>query len=605
MRCFWGALLILLTLPGALSAQSVLDRAEYADRLRAMWLGQCIANWTGLRTEGARVEPPFFTDEDWGTIPPGMSLPIDFVLWLDPWPADDDTDIEYVYLHLMSKAKSPWLSPAQIRDGWLTHMDPAFIWVSNYRAWQLMGENARPPATGLEHPNWYCYHIDAQLTTEFFGALAPRMPGAAMRLADLPIRTTASGHAAHAAQFFAALYALAMDVDPQLPGRQRAIWLVQNARRWIPQESKAQAAVALVLNDFLANPDVNDWERTRDLIYEHFQLHAAANGWLYRGWTESTVNFACGVMALLYGQCDFKRTVQIGTLSGWDSDNCTATMGGLLGLMLGTDALRAQFPGWTFSDRFDIARTRNNLPDYLPNDPEADDTFTMMALRMLPLIDQVVEAAGGAVDLKHNRWILPDQPRLGPPHASPSWSQFVRSANNTVRARGGSVSAASAPAPPGPGPSGSPNPALFANGLEMDFSGRESWGQHAQFFSSQGAGYAPGQILALTVTYSLPVAVERVRLIEGPHSAQGGWFESLSLDLWIAGVWAPQVFTLSEPLDPARPYQVIDLVLDAPLVASGIRVSGPPGGTGKFVTCLELDALAPAERIPGPAIPRP
>jgi hypothetical protein len=29
-----------------------IDRADDTDRLRAMWLGQCIANWTGLPRAG-------------------------------------------------------------------------------------------------------------------------------------------------------------------------------------------------------------------------------------------------------------------------------------------------------------------------------------------------------------------------------------------------------------------------------------------------------------------------------------------------------------------------------------------------------------------------
>ena len=50
------------------------------------------------------------------------------------------------------------------------------------------------------------------------------------------------------------------------------------------------------------------------------------------GVNDASVNLATGVMALLYGNGDYKRTVQIATLSGWDSDNSTASLGGLFGL---------------------------------------------------------------------------------------------------------------------------------------------------------------------------------------------------------------------------------------------------------------------------------
>ena len=33
----------------------VLDRSDYRDRLRAFWMSESIANWTGLQTEGRRT----------------------------------------------------------------------------------------------------------------------------------------------------------------------------------------------------------------------------------------------------------------------------------------------------------------------------------------------------------------------------------------------------------------------------------------------------------------------------------------------------------------------------------------------------------------------
>ena len=68
-------------------------------------LGELIANWTGLTTEGLVTMPPFLTDDDWGgNVGNGV---IDFVVDQDPWLADDDTDIEYVYAHLLDLNQDP------------------------------------------------------------------------------------------------------------------------------------------------------------------------------------------------------------------------------------------------------------------------------------------------------------------------------------------------------------------------------------------------------------------------------------------------------------------------------------------------------------------
>ena len=72
-----------LTACGNQSNYLVLSRADYQDRLRAFWLSQSIANWTGLQTEGRRTQIPYYTDEDWDKF--------GFILNQSPWwSADDD-----------------------------------------------------------------------------------------------------------------------------------------------------------------------------------------------------------------------------------------------------------------------------------------------------------------------------------------------------------------------------------------------------------------------------------------------------------------------------------------------------------------------------------
>ncbi|WP_437916580.1 ADP-ribosylglycohydrolase family protein [Sorangium sp. So ce302] len=390
-----------------------LDRAAYAERLRAMWIGACIANWTGLRTEGVRIERPFFTDADWGKPLGRDGAPIDFVV-LDPCPADDDTDIEYVYLHLMTEAGTLFLSPERIRDGWRAHIND-FIWVSNRRARDLLERGVLPPATSDPALNPDALQIDAQLTTEIFGALAPGMPDLALRIADLPIRTTARDHAAHAAQFHVLLFSLAATVDLEKPRRQEIVRIVREARGYLPAESKAADVIDFVLSAYLSTSDRAEdrdgWERARDAIADRYQERASAYGFVYRGFTESAINLATATLALLFGEGSFRRTVQIGSLSGWDSDNGTATMGSLVALIGGMEELRRAFPGARLSDRYRIHRTRPTLPDRLPQDREAEDTFTDVARRMAALVDLAVQERGGQVE--PTRWVVPPGSRRG------------------------------------------------------------------------------------------------------------------------------------------------------------------------------------------------
>ncbi|GAA3716420.1 hypothetical protein GCM10022224_097510 [Nonomuraea antimicrobica] len=577
-----------------------LDRDTYADRLQAMWLAECIANWTGLNTELQRQAPPFYTDADWGTNQGRSGAKIDFVIQA-PWGADDDTDIEYTYTHLMTNvAKSPWLTAEQIADGWKEHIN-RFIWVSNARARELMGQGILPPSTGMNVANKGSLMIDAQLTTEVFGAVAPGRPDLAMEIADLPIQTTADGYATHISQYYAVLYSLATVVDPKLSGRDQALWLTREARKYIPDTSKAADIVDFVLADFLANPDVNDWEATRDRIYQRYQADAASNGFIFRPYpigpgrelaVEAAINFATGVLALLYGEGDYRRTIQVGTLSGWDSDNPTATLGGLIGLMRGTDYIRAQFPGTTLSDNYNAYRTRDNLPDYLPDDPAATDTFTLLAERMLPLVDQAVKAGGGKVSTRS--WNIktvaaPDPANLTSlAAANPVMDLYQRSANNQVRLTGGSVQASTSATGSTDG-GGQASAAAFADGREANFSGYEP-PQDAQFFS----GRADGPV-SFSVTYNRQVRVDTVRFMTGDHTETGGWLESAKVELrGPDGRWRAAKAVPDSELNSGRPYQIVDFDLGRSTTVTGVRVVGELGESA-YATVAELDALAPSK----------
>ena len=120
---------------------TTISRVTYHDQLQGFWLGQCIANWTGLVTEMDKIgnvgeikTGDFYTRNDWGQsdqpsiwaegVPSEWSATIDFV-FRGPdeiWGADDDTDIEYMYQHLLYTNGTSMLNPQQIRDGWLTHI---------------------------------------------------------------------------------------------------------------------------------------------------------------------------------------------------------------------------------------------------------------------------------------------------------------------------------------------------------------------------------------------------------------------------------------------------------------------------------------------------
>ena len=319
------------------------------------------------------------------------------------------------------------LSPQQIRAGWLRHIysdentpftnsegeKENFLWVSNQRAHDLMRtEGLLPPATGNPANNPEFDMIDAQLTTEIFGLFAPARPDIALKLSYLPIRTTARHNSAWASEFYVVMYSLASYVDPELPIREQIHWMADQARRRLPDDSYSAKMFDFVKSRYTAGVP---WEQARDEVYVRYQVEQqdgydiSSRDIYCNGCFASGINFASSIVSLLYGEGDYQETVKIAVLAGWDSDNPAATWGGLLGFMHGKEGLERAF-GRKFADRFNIHRTRGNFPN------DGIDTFQNMAAKGVFVVDRVVqEEMGGGVDLKNNRWLIPNAgPQVGP-----------------------------------------------------------------------------------------------------------------------------------------------------------------------------------------------
>ena len=410
---------------------------DYKNRLHGFWLGQSIGNWTGLITEmdkiGSKSTLPFYTDNDWGKsdepafwgelVPHSQTIEFYLVSDGNHWGADDDTDMEYLYAHLHTLYKSLKLTPEQIREGWLKHtyseedapfykkFDHStphrenFLWVSNEKARILMEDGFVPPETSNPKYNSKSSMIDAQLTTEIFGLLSPGNPQNAIDMAYLPIRTTATGNAALVANFYVYMHSLAFELHPSDILGENLKELAIEAAQLFPSKSTPKKIFEYVLSHYDNNTDKQDWEHTRNAIYERYQVQSN-DGYIYKEPFDSMINFAASLISLFYGDGDLKRTIQIAALVGWDSDNPAATWGGLLGFIYGANSIKNVFSETNLSDTFWIHRTRRNFPTSY-NDEPGIDHFHAMANRETLIVNRVIEEKmSGCIDNNRENWIF-------------------------------------------------------------------------------------------------------------------------------------------------------------------------------------------------------
>lgn len=108
----------------------------------------------------------------------------------------------------------------------------------------------------------------------------------------------------------------------------------------------------------------------------------------------------------------------------------------------------------------------------------------------------------------------------------------------------------------GPG-AGSPSPDRFANGHEHDPSGREVLTPTLnQYFWTKGAAPDPDGFVELQVSYAQSVQAHRIRFIEGDHLAEGGWFETIDVQVRSGNTWSSVPMNMSEQLDPVPDHRL-------------------------------------------------
>jgi len=352
--------------------------ADYRERVYAAWLGQIVGNIYGLSYEFAFIDEAGPDD-----FPYGFGASLERVREVDGAFSDDDTDIEYMYLLQMERhGIEP--SYAQLTEAWKHHVRDR-VWVANRSALTLMHAGYSPPITGSRdyNPNWF--QIDPQLVNEIWALTAPGMPDYATGKSAWAARITNDGFGIEPTVHYAAMYAAAFferDIHR----------LVDIGTAALPAGSRFARTVEDMKALHRAHPD--DWRAARAAMAERYYgtFDYNAQAWPV---VDANLNGACAILALLYGEGDFQRTLDLASGMGFDADNQAATLSGLLGIVLGADGIPAEllYPlgreRWRepFNDRY-VNVSRHDLPDASLRD---------IAVRLAQQGERVILANGGRI----------------------------------------------------------------------------------------------------------------------------------------------------------------------------------------------------------------
>ncbi|MFC2084155.1 ADP-ribosylglycohydrolase family protein [Bacteroidota bacterium] len=367
MRYFLRLIVILISTFVLINAVNAQERAisekELHDKISAFWLGQLVGNYFGLPFENKYVDEPvsflvdriytFEDDEalhlnrrDWrGFIPIFMDA-------VEGAFADDDTDIEFVTLHAVEKYGLDITYP-EITEMWKKHINRR-IWVANRTARSLMSKGLVAPETGRKENNKNWFQIDPQLVNEIWSALYPGMIEKAGERALWGARITNDDWGTHPTIAYGVMISAAFfekDVEK----------LVQMAIEAVPKKGPFAEGMRDVVKWHKEN---DDWRDTRKKIHDKYFRYKKGSYEAPVSVVSSLINGLCGIMAILYGEGEFRKTVGIAVSAGYDCDNQAATCAGLIGVLQGTKCLPPEMVK-EFNNQY-VCFTRDDVPIATP-----------------------------------------------------------------------------------------------------------------------------------------------------------------------------------------------------------------------------------------------
>jgi hypothetical protein len=377
------------------------------DKIYASWLGQIIGNIYGIPHENVYIDNPGPE-----TFPYGYGRNLARLKEINGGYSDDDTDFEYMYLFQMEKhGVEP--TYAQLAEAWKYHVRGS-VWIANRAALGLMHSGLTPPATGMKDFNPHWFQIDPQLINEIWAVTSPGMIDYAVAKSEWGARITNDEWGVEPTLFYGALYSAAFfenDINK----------LITIGYQHLPVNGRFRKAIDDMRAFHAQYPD--NWMAAREKMRDKYYYNEPEET---RTIWNAILNGSCAVLALLYGEGDFQKTLDLACAIGFDADNQTATLCGLFGVMNGTKGLPTELllpvEGWTlpFNNLYKNV-TRYDLPDGQIQD---------IARRTTELAGKVILKNGGS--LKNNIYTIQTKRSFSPPLEMPQAPLPVLNAGENI-----------------------------------------------------------------------------------------------------------------------------------------------------------------------------
>jgi ADP-ribosylglycohydrolase len=308
---------------------STIDRVEYIERVYAgvlgkiigVYMGRPIENWSYERIVSRFGEVSSFIHEE-----SGVPLVV----------TDDDISGTFTFVRALEDyGYDRGLKAESIGQTWLNYLveKRTILWwgglgnSTEHTAYLRLKSGVKAPASGSAALNGktIANQIGAMIFIDGWALVSPGNPDQAARLAREAASVSHDDEAVHAAVAVAVMEAAAF-VERDIPS------LMDEALSFIPED----CAIAKLIRELRGLRETEpDWRDARVWLDRE---HGYAR---HRGICHVIPNFGLILLALLYGEGDFRKSLMIVNTSGWDTDCNSGNVGCLLGIRNGLEAIEA------------------------------------------------------------------------------------------------------------------------------------------------------------------------------------------------------------------------------------------------------------------------
>ncbi len=230
------------------------------------------------------------------------------------------------------------------------------LWHANQAGRYNILNGIKAPESGHWLNNPHADDIDFQIEADFSGLMSPGMPNTAARIGDGIGHIMNYGDGWYGGVYVGAMYSLAF-VSNDIS------YVVREGLKTIPPQSTFYRCISDVIAWHDKYP--NDWKQSWFEIQKKWADDIGCPDGVFNAFNiDAKLNAAYIVLGLLYGNGDFKKTLDISARAGQDADCNPSSAGGILGTMLGYEKIPAYWKmGLKEAEDIDFKYTTMSLND--------------------------------------------------------------------------------------------------------------------------------------------------------------------------------------------------------------------------------------------------